>query len=317
MKTILITGGAGFIGSHLCQRLLDSGNTVVCIDNLLTGSEDNVQALRKNPHFSFYNHDVTQSFVSPIKIDAIFHLSSPASPNHHSAKSYHALPMETMLVNTQGTLELLKLAESHGAAFLLASTSEVYGDPLEHPQKEEYRGNVSTTGPRSVYDEAKRFGETLTAYYEREKNVDARIARIFNTYGPHMQRDDLRMVVNFIIQALEGKDITIFGGGEQTRSLCYVDDLVEGLIRLMFHPNTKGAVVNLGNPNENTVLEYAHMVKRLTGSESSIVLSEDLPIDDPKKRKPDITRAKELLGWEPAVSLEEGLKRTIAYYREH
>lgn len=315
MKTILVTGGAGFIGSYLCKRLLRDGYEVVCIDNLATGSEENLRDIMGHAHFRFIKHDVIRPFEEDIKIDAIFHLASPASPNHHSAKSYHALPLETMLVNTQGTLELLRLAEAKGASFLFASTSEVYGDPLEHPQKEIYRGNVSTTGPRSVYDEAKRFGETITAYFERERGVDARIVRIFNTYGPHMQRDDLRMVVSFILQALDGKNITIFGDGSQTRSLCYVEDLVEGLVRLMFYPNTKGAVINLGNPEEHTVMEYAEKIRRLAGATGDIVSSETLPIDDPKKRKPDITKAKELLGWEPETSLDDGLARTIAYYR--
>jgi dTDP-glucose 4,6-dehydratase/UDP-glucuronate decarboxylase len=319
MANIIVAGGAGFIGSHLCKRLIDEGYDVFCIDNLLTGKKENVIPLLDNPRFHFLEHDITK----PIdliadrfgEIRAIFHLASPASPNHHSRLSYHALPMETMLVNTVGTLELLKLAESRGASFLFASTSETYGDPLEHPQKEEYRGNVSTIGPRSVYDEAKRFGETLTSYFGREKNLDIRIVRIFNTYGPHLQREDQRMIVNFIAQAIEGQPITIFGDGTQTRSLCYVDDMVEGLMRLMFNKDARGEVVNLGNPEEHTVLEYATLVKQLTNASSEIVMSEKLPEDDPLKRKPDITKAKNLLQWEPRVSLEEGLKKTIEYLR--
>lgn len=319
MVKILIAGGAGFIGSHLCKRLLDDGNEIYCVDNLLTGNKDNILPLLENPLFHFIHHDVTQSFSEGendlSEIHAIFHLASPASPNHHSRLSYHALPMETMMVNTVGTHSLLRLAEKHKAAFLFASTSEAYGDPIEHPQREEYRGNVSTIGPRSVYDEAKRFGETLTAYYWREKGVNARIVRIFNTYGPNMHKEDKRMIVNFIFSALHNQPITVFGDGSQTRSLCYVDDLVEGLIRLMFYDNTKGTVVNLGNEEERTVMEYATLVKQLVTSTSEVVTSEALPQDDPLKRKPDITRARQLLGWEPHVPLEEGLLKTIAYFK--
>lgn len=319
MVKILIAGGAGFIGSHLCKRLLDDGNEIYCVDNLLTGNKDNILPLLENPLFHFIHHDVTQSFSEGendlSEIHAIFHLASPASPNHHSRLSYHALPMETMMVNTVGTHSLLQLAEKHKAAFLFASTSEAYGDPIEHPQREEYRGNVSTIGPRSVYDEAKRFGETLTAYYWREKGVNARIVRIFNTYGPNMHKEDKRMIVNFIFSALHNQPITVFGDGSQTRSLCYVDDLVEGLIRLMFYDNTKGTVVNLGNEEERTVMEYATLVKQLVTSTSEVVTSEALPQDDPLKRKPDITRARQLLGWEPHVPLEEGLLKTIAYFK--
>lgn len=320
MANVLVTGGAGFIGSHLCKRLLDEGNTVYCVDTLMTSAESNIVPLEANPNFHFIKHDVTQPFIESdhgiTQIDAIFHLASPASPNHHSPISYHALPMETMMVNTVGTHEMLKLAEKHKAKFLFASTSEIYGDPLEHPQKEEYRGNVSTTGPRSVYDEAKRFGETLTAYYERDKDVDTRIIRIFNTYGPNMQEADKRMIVNFINQALANETITVFGDGKQTRSLCYVDDTVEGLMRLMFYPNTKGEIVNIGSASEHTVYEYAEIIKRLTGSSSEIKLSEELPLDDPLKRKADISKAKQLLDWEPKVPLEEGLQKIINYFKQ-
>lgn len=319
MSKIIVAGGAGFIGSHLCKRLINDGHEVFCIDNLLTGNKTNILHLQDNPSFHFIEHDVTKSFAAIAErfaeIHAVFHLASPASPNHHSRLSYHALPMETMMVNTVGTHELLEVAQSHNAAFLFASTSEAYGDPLEHPQREEYRGNVSTIGPRSVYDEAKRFGETLTAYYFREKGLNARIVRIFNTYGPNMHREDKRMIVNFITSALLNQPITIFGDGTQTRSLCYVDDLVEGLMRLMFYENTKGQVVNLGNPEEHTVMEYAKLIKQLTNTSSEIVLSEALPKDDPLKRKPDITRAKELLGWDVKVPLQEGLQKTIDYFR--
>jgi len=249
-------------------------------------------------------------------VDALFHLASPASPNHHSKLSYHALPMETMLVNTRGTMELLKFAERNKAKFLFASTSEAYGDPEVHPQPEEYRGNVSTTGPRAVYDEAKRFGETITSYFWREREVDARIVRIFNTYGPRLSKDDMRMISIFIQQALKQEKITIFGDGQQTRSLCYIDDLVEGLIRLMFYPDTKGQVVNLGSTDEHTIHEYATIVKELTHSQSEIVNSEELPEDDPVKRRPDITKAKKLLNWEPKVPLKEGLEKLIESYKE-
>lgn len=315
MKAI-VTGGAGFIGSHFCDRLINEGDEVVAVDNLLTGSAKNVEHLIKNPKFKLIKHDVLKPLPDDLKCDALFHLASPASPNHHSKLSYHALPLETMLVNTQGTLELLKFAQIYKAKFLFASTSEVYGDPLEHPQKEDYNGNVSTTGPRSVYDEAKRFGETLVAYFVRTRNLDARIARIFNTYGPRMLKDDMRMVIRFVNQALEGEPITVYGDGTQTRSLCYVDDMVEGLIRLMSYPNTKGEIVNLGSQDEHTVLEYANIIKKLTASKSEITFSEDLPEDDPKKRRPDISKAKKLINWEPKVSLEEGLKKIIEYFKK-
>ncbi len=313
---ILITGGAGFIGSHLCKRLIKENHQIICVDNLLTGNKKNIQPLINNKNFSFLEKDVIKPLPSSLKVDAIFHLASPASPNHHSKLSYHSLPMETMLVNTVGTLELLKIAHKNKAKFLFASTSEVYGDPLEHPQSEEYRGNVSTVGPRSVYDESKRFGETLVAYFFRNKKLDTRIVRIFNTYGPNMVRADMRMIIAFIDQALSGNPITVFGDGKQTRSLCYIDDLVEGLIRLMFYPNTTGQIVNLGNPNEYSVAEYAQIVKKILNSSSRITFSEKLPEDDPKKRCPDISKAKKLLNWEPTVSLEEGLEKTIKYFQE-
>lgn len=316
MAKVIVAGGAGFIGSHLCEALLKKGHEVVCIDNFLTGTKENIEHLKSNKSFSYINHDVIKPLAQTIKVEYVFHLASPASPNHHSPISYHNLPMETMMVNTTGTLNLLQVAQKQNAKFLFTSTSEVYGDPLEHPQKESYRGNVSTTGPRSVYDEAKRFGETLVAYYWREKNLDARIARIFNTYGPRLLAIDMRMISIFISQALTNKPITIYGDGNQTRSLCYVSDTVEGLLQLMFHDNTTGEVVNIGSSNEHTVLEYAEMVKKLTGSTSKIVFSEKLPQDDPLRRRADITKAKELLGWEPKVSLEEGLHNMIAYYQK-
>lgn len=315
MQKVLVAGGAGFIGSYLCERLLKDGYHVICVDSFLTGSRENISALTQHGDFEIVEHDLTTPLPDTLSADAMFHLASPASPNHHSPISYHALPMETMMVNTLGTLELLKFAEKYNAKFLFASTSEVYGDPLEHPQKESYRGNVSTTGPRSIYDEAKRFGETLTSYFWRSKGLDARIARIFNTYGPKMQKQDKRMIVSFITSALKGEPITLFGDGTQTRSLCYIDDMVEGIMRLMFYPDTKGQVVNLGVEREHTVQEYATIVKRFIATESEIVLSEKLPEDDPKKRRPDITKAKQLLQWEPRTSLEEGIKKTIEYFK--
>lgn len=315
MSKILIAGGAGFIGSNLAADLLKEGNAVIVADNLATSSGANIESLKNNPSFTFLEHDVVKELPHDLTADFVFHLASPASPNHHSKISYHALAMETMLVNTAGTLELLKFCKRTNAKFLFASTSEIYGDPLEHPQKEEYRGNVSTTGPRAVYDEAKRFGETITSYYWREQGIDARIARIFNTYGPNMHKDDLRMIVRFIQQAITGEPITIFGDGSQTRSLCFVDDLVEGLKRLMFYGNTTQQIVNLGNPEEHSVLEYAQIVKQLTGSQSEIVHSEGLPQDDPLRRSPDISKAKELLDWEPKVSLEEGLRKMVEYVK--
>ena len=312
---ILIAGGSGFIGTHLSKRLLDDGNEIICVDNLLTSSEKNIEELKSNPHFKFIHHDVTIPLPDDIGSDVVFHLASPASPNHHSKISYHALPMQTMMVNTIGTLELLKFAERNNSKFLFASSSEAYGEPLEHPQKEEYRGNVSTTGKRSVYDESKRFGETLTAYYFRDKNLDTRIARIFNTYGPGMNKDDLRMIVRFIMQALKNEPITVFGDGSQTRSLCYIDDLIEGLVKLMFSDNTKGRIVNLGNPEEHTVKEFAEIVMKLTNSNSDIIFSEDLPEDDPMRRQPDITKAKTLLLWEPKVALSDGLTKMIEHIK--
>lgn len=316
MLTVLVAGGAGFIGSHLCEALLNEDHKVICVDTLLTSSEENIAHLKNNENFSFLRHDINSSLPEDIRADAIFHLASPASPNHHSDISYHALPLETMLANTQGTMKLLEFAEKNDAKFLFASTSEVYGDPLEHPQNEDYRGNVSTTGPRAVYDESKRFGETITSYFVRSRGVDARIARIFNTYGPRMSKKDKRMIINFISQALEGNPITIFGDGSQTRSLSYVDDTVAGLIALMFLDNTKGEIVNIGSPEEHSVLEFANIIKGLTDSASEIVFSEDLPKDDPVKRMPDITKAKSMLSWEPKVSLEEGLLKTIEYLKE-
>jgi len=317
MSTILITGGAGFIGSHLTKKLLEKNYQVIVVDNLITGSEKNIKEFKNNKNFTFIKADVIKPLKHNLpKINYIFHLASPASPNHHSKISYHNLAFETMLVNTLGTLELLKLAKKHQAKFLFASTSEVYGNPLVHPQNEDYFGNVNPVGPRAIYDEAKRFGETLTSYFVKKENIDGRIARIFNTYGPKMRVDDKRMAVNFIIQALKNEPMTIFGDGNQTRSLCYVDDLVNGLIKLIFNENTKGEVVNLGNPEEHTVMEYAQIIKKLTQSRSKIIFEEKLPVDDPIKRRPDIKKAKKLINWQPKISLTYGLKKTINYFKK-
>ncbi len=315
MKAI-VTGGAWFLGSYLCEKLLNEGHEVLCVDNLCSGSEANIEIFKNNPNYSFMKLDVTHQLPEGTTADLIFHLASPASPNHHSPISYHALAFETMMVNTTGTLKLLELAKKNNAKFLFASTSEIYGDPEVTPQPETYRGNVSTTGPRSVYDEAKRFGETLTSYFVRDQDMDARIVRIFNTYGPRMNREDMRMIASFIQQALKGKPITVFGDGKQTRSLNFVTDTVEGIYKLMMTDDLKGEVVNIGNNEEHTVLEYAEMVKKLTNSDSEITFSEKLPEDDPLQRCPDISKAKKLLNWEPTVSLEDGLKQLIEYFKK-
>lgn len=314
---ILVAGGSGFIGSYMCERLLKEGHFVLCVDNFLTSTKKNIENLTKHGKFTLIEADITKPLVIKEKIDGVFHLASPASPNHHSPISYHSLPMETMMANTTGTLQLLILAKKNNARFLFASSSEVYGDPLEHPQKESYRGNVSTTGPRSVYDEAKRFGETLTAYFQRNENVDTRIARIFNTYGPRMMKQDMRMLGRFIEQAIENKPITVFGDGKQTRSLCYIDDMVEALMRLMFYEDTRGTIVNLGSTDEHTVYEYAEMVKQSTNSSSQIVLKEQLPEDDPLKRKPDISLAKKVLNWSAKVSIETGITQVVNWYKNN
>jgi nucleoside-diphosphate-sugar epimerase len=310
MEKILVTGGAGFIGSHLCEELLKKDYQVVCLDNLITGSEENIKALKNNPNFEFIKADVIQGLDLNLDLNFIFHLASPASP-----VDYQKYPEETALTNSLGTLNFLKFAVENAVRILIASTSEVYGDPKEHPQKETYWGNVNSFGPRSCYDESKRFGETLTYIYLHKNDVDARIVRIFNTYGPRMRKDDGRAVSNFINQALEGKEMTIYGDGESTRSFCYISDMVDGLIKLMFGDKTKGEVVNIGNPEEYKIIDLANKIKVLTGSQSEIIFKPALP-DDPQQRKPDITKAKELLGWEPKVSLEEGLKKTIEYYQK-
>jgi dTDP-glucose 4,6-dehydratase len=304
---VLVTGGAGFIGSHLCDFLLDQGCEVVCMDNLLTGSRDNIAHVR-DPRFRFVVHDVTNFIQMDGALDYVLHFASPASPI-----DYLELPIQTLKVGALGTHNALGLAKAHGARFLLASTSEVYGDPLTHPQREDYWGNVNPVGPRGVYDEAKRFAEAITMAYHRFHGVDTRIVRIFNTYGSRMRLTDGRAIPTFIRQALRGEALTVYGDGSQTRSFTYITDLIEGIWRLMNAPVNDP--VNLGNPRELTLLELAKQVLRLSGARSEIVFR-PLPTDDPKVRQPDIGKARRLLGWEPRVELEEGLKQTIDWYRK-
>lgn len=309
METILVTGGAGFIGSHLCESLLNEGYKVVCLDNLITGKRRNIEGLENNENFKFIEADVTKNLELDFKFNYIFHLASPASPI-----DYQNHPEETLLANSVGTLNVLNLAKNMNAKVLVASTSEVYGDPLVHPQKETYWGNVNSFGARSNYDESKRFAESASYVFLKKYGLDIRIIRIFNTYGPKMQVNDGRVVSNFINQAIKNESITIYGDGTQTRSFCYVSDLVEGIKKAMFTEFTKGEVINLGNPEEYTMKDFAQKIKEMTNSNSEIVFK-DLPPDDPKQRQPDITKAKELLGWEPKVSVEEGLQKTIEYYK--
>lgn len=306
-KRALVTGGAGFLGSHLCGYLLDRGLSVVCMDNLITGSVRNIEPFCGNDDFKFIKQDVTEYIFLPGPIDYIFHFASPASPI-----DYLELPIQTLKVGSLGTHKTLGLAKAKGATFLLASTSEVYGDPLVHPQKETYWGNVNPIGPRGVYDEAKRFAEALTMAYHRFHGVDTRIVRIFNTFGPRMRARDGRVVPAFIGQALAGLPLTVFGDGSQTRSFCYVRDLIDGIYRLAL--SRENDPVNIGNPREMTVKQFAELIIRLTGS-SSRIENRPLPVDDPKIRQPDIAKAKAVLGWEPKVDLETGLKETIEYFR--
>ena len=307
MKTCVVTGGAGFLGSHLCDRLLAEGHRVICLDNLLTGSIKNIEHLAGNSNFRFIKQDVTDYIYIAGDIYYIFHFASPASPI-----DYLELPIPTLKVGALGTHKTLGLTKSKGAKFLLASTSEVYGDPLVHPQNEDYWGNVNPIGPRGVYDEAKRFAEALTMAYHRYHHLDTKIVRIFNTYGPRMRVNDGRVVPTFIAQALRGEPLTVFGDGSQTRSFCYVSDLVEGIYRLAM--SEINGPVNIGNPQEMTVLDFARTILKLTGSTSEIVYN-PLPVDDPKVRQPDIGKAKSMLRWEPKVGLEEGLKETIDFFR--
>lgn len=306
---VVITGGAGFLGSHLCDYFIEKGYKVVCVDNIVTGARKNIEHLRENPNFEYMQSDVSKSLEVEGEVYAVLHFASPASP-----VDYLKLPIQTLEVGSFGTRNALDLAKSKNARFFMASTSEVYGDPEVNPQPETYWGNVNPVGPRCVYDEAKRYSEALTMAYHREYGMDTKIARIFNTYGPRMRADDGRVVPNFINQALEGKPLTIYGDGKQTRSFCYVADLVEGLYKLLM--SDENLPVNIGNPAETTVLEFANTVIRLTDSKSDIVYK-PLPEDDPKKRRPDITKAKRVLGWEPKVSLDEGLRKTIDWFKEN
>ncbi|MDA7520791.1 SDR family oxidoreductase [bacterium] len=303
---ILITGGAGFLGSHLCDRLISEGNEVICLDNFFTGAKQNIVHLLDNPRFELMRHDVVDSFKA--EVDQIYNLACPASPVH-----YQHNPIKTVKTSVMGAINALGLAKRVGARILQASTSEVYGDPEVHPQPEDYRGNVNPIGPRACYDEGKRCAETLFFDYHRQNNVDIRVIRIFNTYGPRMMPEDGRVVSNFIIQALRGEDITVYGDGKQTRSFCYVDDLIEAMIRMMNQEEIIGPV-NTGNPNEFTILELAEKVIELTGSKSKIIFK-DLPEDDPMQRKPDNTLAREKLDWEPQIQLEQGLEKTITYFK--
>ena len=308
MARVLITGGAGFLGSHLCESFLKRGDEVVCMDNFSTGNAENVAALSTNSRFTMIDYNVTRFISVAGPLDVVMHFASPASP-----VDYMEMPIQTLKVGSLGTHNALGLAKNKGAKFFLASTSEVYGDPLVRPQKEDYWGNVNPIGPRGVYDEAKRFAEAMTMAYHRTHKLDTRIVRIFNTYGPRMRMRDGRVVPNFIMQALKGEPLTAYGKGTQTRSFCYVDDLVRGIHRLLEVDHH--LPVNLGNPHEMTVLEFAKKIIELTDSSSRIVFN-PLPQDDPQVRQPDITKARELLGWEPEVTLEEGLKKTIRYFRE-
>lgn len=306
MKKILVTGGAGFLGSHLCARLLQEGNEVICLDNFFTGTKRNILPLIENPYFEFVRHDVCTPYFA--EVDEVYNLACPASPIHYQ---YNAI--KTVKTSVMGTLNMLGLAKRLGVKILQASTSEVYGDPIVHPQREDYWGNVNPIGERSCYDEGKRCAETLCVSYHKQNGVRVKIARIFNTYGPNMHPADGRVVSNFIVQALQNRDITVAGDGSQTRSFQYVDDLIEGFLRLMATGDDFTGPVNIGNPGEFTILQLAEKVIELTGSKSKIVFV-PLPSDDPMQRKPDISLAKEKLGWQPAIALEEGLRRTIAYF---
>ena len=312
MKRAVVTGGAGFLGSHLCDRLLEAGYEVVCLDNLLTGTPDNIAHLIGHPGFRFVKHNVTEFIHVLGPVDAVLHFASPASP-----RDYLEMPIQTLKVGSLGTHKTLGLAKEKGALFLLASTSEVYGDPLRNPQSEDYWGNVNPVGPRGVYDEAKRFAEAMTIAYRRYHGMDTRIARIFNTYGPRMRPNDGRVVSNFVVQALREEPLTIYGTGEQTRSFCYVSDLVEGILKLAEAPRSDeiGLPFNIGNPKERTVRDLAERVLRLTGSGSPIEARE-LPEDDPRVRCPNISRARTHLGWAPTFDVDDGLARTVAYFRE-
>ena len=312
---ILITGAAGFLGSHLCDRLLADGHDVIGLDNFITGSRENIAHLMGNEKFTFFRHDVSNYIFLPGKIDAVLHFASPASPNPQSPLAYFNLPIQTMKAGALGTHNSLGVAKAHTARFLLASTSEIYGDPLVHPQVETYAGNVDPIGPRAVYDEAKRFAESLTMAYHRQHGVDTRIARIFNTYGPRMDLEDGRALPNLLKQALLSQPLTLYGDGLQTRSFCYVDDLVDGIVRLLM--SDEHLPVNIGNPDEMTLIQFAETINKLVGNNAGTVFVPDArSARDPQRRQPDITRAREILGWEPKVSLADGLKNTIPYFKQ-
>ncbi len=314
-QTVLIAGGAGFIGSHLAERLISRGKRVIIVDNLVTGSLDNLSTVKNHPDFVFFKKDVVYHLRISEKLDFVYHLASLASPNPKSEVSYLKFPLETIAANTQGTVNLLDLAVKNQAKFLFASTSEVYGNPQVHPQTEDYFGNVNPFSLRACYDESKRLGETIVRVYISRFGADARVARIFNTYGPRMNSADGRVVVNFINQALRGEPITVYGDGSYTRSFCYVDDLVDGLIKAMEMDQTRGEVFNLGNDEEISIRELAKVVKMVTGSKSRIVFGPAID-EDVVKRRPDITKARQLLGWRPKISLEEGLQKMLAFYQE-
>jgi len=312
---ILITGAAGFLGSHLCDRLIADGHEVIGLDNFVTGRAENIAHLMGHGSFTFYRHDVSNYIFVRGKIDAVLHFASPASPNPQSPSAYFNLPIQTMKAGALGTHNSLGVAKAHGARFLLASTSEIYGDPLVHPQVETYAGNVDPIGPRSVYDEAKRFAESLTMAYHRQHGVDTRIVRIFNTYGPRMDLNDGRALPNMLKQALLGQALTVYGDGKQTRSFCYVDDLIDGVVRLLL--SDEHLPVNIGNPDEMTLLEFATRINQVTGNTGGITfVSEARSARDPQRRQPEISRARETLGWNPRLALEDGLKLTIPYFKQ-
>lgn len=312
---VLITGAAGFLGSHLCDKLIGEGHQVVGMDNFVTGNPDNLAHLAGDPNFEFIRHDVANFIFVPGKLDSVMHFASPASPNPASPYGYTNLPIQTMKAGALGTHNTLGIARVHQARYLLASTSEIYGDPLEHPQKETYWGHVDPIGVRSVYDEAKRFAEALTMAYHRTHGIDTRIVRIFNTYGARMRLDDGRVVPNFIQQALRGEPLTIYGDGLQTRSFCHATDLVDGIYRLLM--SEEHYPVNIGNPSEITIAEFARVINTILGNEAGIIYKPDMRLgDDPQQRRPDITRAQTILGWSPRVSLEEGIRLTYPYFKE-
>jgi dTDP-glucose 4,6-dehydratase len=312
---ILITGAAGFLGSHLCDRLLRDGHEVVGLDNFVTGSVENIAHLIGNEKFTFHRHDVSNYIFLPGKVDAVLHFASPASPNPKSPMAYFNLPIQTMKAGALGTHNSLGVAKAHGARFLLASTSEIYGDPMVHPQVESYAGNVDPIGPRSVYDEAKRFAESLTMAYHRQHGVDTRIVRIFNTYGPRMDLNDGRALPNLLKQALQGEPLSVYGDGLQTRSFCYVDDLVDGVVKLLW--SDEHLPVNIGNPDEMTLIQFAEAINEIVGNRAGIGFVPDARSErDPQRRRPDIARARQILGWSPRVSLREGVKLTIPYFKQ-